>query len=411
MAIGCGGAVSVVGPGGATGSTTNTAGAGSSTSSGVDPDPQMATSTTGTAGSGSSSGEEDNLCGNDVLDAGEACDDSNGADADGCNNDCVPSGAVLWQWPSEVGDIESIAVGADDSVHLGIVDPAQTSGRIVRLTDQGVAAEVQTITPTVTVLEDEFVRLFIPGVAVVGDAVIYVSDAIVRDQVQEVRSEGTIERLGVGGWSFAEPERNFSKIAVTSTGELVGRDGDSRFKYAANGDEIWRFPSEDGGTRVTRLGAGGVLFMSGRMLVGVDADGAERWRIDPGSTLELNFLRGAARSDGTVLVVQRIVTDFLASQWFGKYWHIDADGSVLSTTDLAYAATAIAVGPDGNIVMAHHAEEGRVTRIVKYSPQFEPLWETPLGSEGPVGVSELVIDSQGAIIALLSTNAVTKLAP
>ena len=50
-----------------------------------------------TAGSGSdSSGGFTTLCGNDQLDPGEACDDGNRIDGDGCNRYCVEPGAEAW---------------------------------------------------------------------------------------------------------------------------------------------------------------------------------------------------------------------------------------------------------------------------------------------------------------------------
>ena len=41
-------------------------------------------------------GETPASCGDGVPDPDEACDDGNGIDADGCNNDCTISGSVLW---------------------------------------------------------------------------------------------------------------------------------------------------------------------------------------------------------------------------------------------------------------------------------------------------------------------------
>ncbi|MEM6994991.1 MAG: hypothetical protein AAF721_31045 [Myxococcota bacterium] len=71
---------------------------GSAASSG-DPDPSDSTAdstggTTSAADTGTSGGN--GLCGNGMLDEGEGCDDPNGEDADGCNEDCTVSGAILW---------------------------------------------------------------------------------------------------------------------------------------------------------------------------------------------------------------------------------------------------------------------------------------------------------------------------
>jgi uncharacterized delta-60 repeat protein len=49
----------------------------------------------GGSGSGSTT-SEDVLCPNGELDPGEECDDGNMIDGDGCNNDCIVSGSLLW---------------------------------------------------------------------------------------------------------------------------------------------------------------------------------------------------------------------------------------------------------------------------------------------------------------------------
>lgn len=77
----------------ATGTTTST-------------DPTITTtgpSTLDDSGTGDSSdtgnpttGETPASCGDGVPDPGEACDDGNAVDTDGCNNDCTISGSVLW---------------------------------------------------------------------------------------------------------------------------------------------------------------------------------------------------------------------------------------------------------------------------------------------------------------------------
>lgn len=103
-AAGCGGD-----DGGADGSTTATAGtAGPSTSEGststapdtTTADPSTSSldgSTTDEPTTGNpTTGDTPASCGDAMLDEGEACDDGNDVDADGCNVDCTVSGSVLW---------------------------------------------------------------------------------------------------------------------------------------------------------------------------------------------------------------------------------------------------------------------------------------------------------------------------
>ena len=49
-------------------------------------DPTTATGTTGPAPE----------CGNSMVEPGEACDDGNDRNGDGCNNDCTESGQEVW---------------------------------------------------------------------------------------------------------------------------------------------------------------------------------------------------------------------------------------------------------------------------------------------------------------------------
>jgi cysteine-rich repeat protein len=87
-------------------STTDTA-----DSSGTDTDP-------------SDSGSTDDggpLCGNNMLDGDEACDDGNEVNGDGCNNDCIESGTLLWEvvLPNNGNEsVSDVAVGDADGVAL-----------------------------------------------------------------------------------------------------------------------------------------------------------------------------------------------------------------------------------------------------------------------------------------------------
>jgi cysteine-rich repeat protein len=64
--------------------------------------------------SGESSSGAAPACGDGVVDAGESCDDGNGVDGDGCNNDCEASARLLW---------ESLSGLRGDEVYLD-VEPA-----------------------------------------------------------------------------------------------------------------------------------------------------------------------------------------------------------------------------------------------------------------------------------------------
>jgi cysteine-rich repeat protein len=94
-----------------------------SSRTGSDGDP---TTSTGLADSSESSAAADSStgdpgCGDAIVDVGEACDDGNLADGDGCNRDCVVSGTLLWtvtyDGPAHLEDRgRSVAIGSDGHV-------------------------------------------------------------------------------------------------------------------------------------------------------------------------------------------------------------------------------------------------------------------------------------------------------
>lgn len=70
-------------------------------------------------------------CGDGVVDAGEVCDDGNAVNGDGCNNDCSPSGELLWEYVSgESGydDFRAVAAGEDGTIVVGGTRPGAGSG-------------------------------------------------------------------------------------------------------------------------------------------------------------------------------------------------------------------------------------------------------------------------------------------
>ena len=55
------------------------------------------------------------------MDDGEACDDGNMVNGDGCNDDCSPSATMVWEYRSKVlgdGAINSVATSADGAIFI-----------------------------------------------------------------------------------------------------------------------------------------------------------------------------------------------------------------------------------------------------------------------------------------------------
>jgi cysteine-rich repeat protein len=71
--------------------------------------------------------EPESVCGDGIVDSGEACDDGNALDGDGCNSDCKPSGGLLRTIRYDDG-------GSDDRFHAvalatgGLMLAGSTSG-------------------------------------------------------------------------------------------------------------------------------------------------------------------------------------------------------------------------------------------------------------------------------------------
>lgn len=74
-----------------------------------------ATGDSSDSGGGDSTGAEAQ-CGDAIRDPGEACDDGNRVDSDGCNNDCTVSGSVLWTHSQSSGS------GQNDDAFAIVVD-------------------------------------------------------------------------------------------------------------------------------------------------------------------------------------------------------------------------------------------------------------------------------------------------
>ncbi|MBC8073388.1 MAG: hypothetical protein IAG13_34025, partial [Deltaproteobacteria bacterium] len=88
------------------------------------------TSASADSGSDTTTGEG---CGNGVVDGPELCDDGDGIDGNGCNNDCAPSGRELWtvtyDGVEHLSDRPSgLAVASDDSVLVVGYEDAMPQG-------------------------------------------------------------------------------------------------------------------------------------------------------------------------------------------------------------------------------------------------------------------------------------------
>ena len=81
-------------------------------------DPTSGTETAETVDTSAGSTDDGGpLCGNGMMDGAEACDDGDEVNGNGCNNDCVESGMVLWEVDVSDGyDAVTTAYGGNDRV-------------------------------------------------------------------------------------------------------------------------------------------------------------------------------------------------------------------------------------------------------------------------------------------------------
>lgn len=407
---------------------------------------------------GSSSGEP-NLCGNAVLDPGEvcddglndngyggcsedclaqaarcgdgllqdaegeACDDGDDIDGNGCNIDCIVSGTLLWSdivdgTSSGISDRgETVAVAPDDTIIVtGIADNSgatidklwlrrYTSDGSVSWTeiriDEGniVSADVQFLDSgalIVGALYDDpsgprFPRVFgytLDGVpswdfthtvsythfsiaAAVGGFVALATD------LNEETWMRRFDAVGMPQWTETSPVMfNYSDIASHPDGGfvlagLLGADVWVR-RYTSEGDELWTQMLESFGLLgeimvlpsedIVLAGYGGDYWVEG-----LNSDGASQWRV----------LR--PEPDG----------------WF--------------------YASAVAASPEGDIIVAGQRKQAAdpdlgQLHVARYSSTGSLMWEqsrpSPFSANGNASASGVAVDSAGRInvIGTVSTD-------
>ncbi len=79
---------------------------------------------------GSETGEVPVTCGNGEPDEGEDCDDGNEMNGDGCNNDCVESGVVVWDDLYDAGAMEATGLAINDDAEIMVLGNSRESGDV-----------------------------------------------------------------------------------------------------------------------------------------------------------------------------------------------------------------------------------------------------------------------------------------
>lgn len=102
-------------------------------SSGSSAGGSSSTGTSSTAGSSSESAPPIPVCGDEIVEGDEICDDGNAVDGDGCNVDCRPSGTPRWDPP------ERVHGGATDADALFVAVDVRSDGSIIAVGTEVVA--------------------------------------------------------------------------------------------------------------------------------------------------------------------------------------------------------------------------------------------------------------------------------
>jgi cysteine-rich repeat protein len=104
---------------------TATGGTGTTPTGATDP-----TDPTDPTNPGTESGSETGTpasCGDGNVDVDEDCDDGNDVNGDGCNNDCVESGVIVWESTYDRGPMEATALAVDEDGQVMVLGNSRTS--------------------------------------------------------------------------------------------------------------------------------------------------------------------------------------------------------------------------------------------------------------------------------------------
>lgn len=431
---------------GSVGGSSGTADTIASTSPSSTLDPTLDSASSDTASTNLTQADDDEgngpaECGNGDVEINEECDDGNTEDSDGCNADCTPSGAVLWE-QTVGGEMmavdEGMDIASDDQgnfVVVGYTGAAEgvasgKDGWIRRYSPMGGA--YWTATHTGPGGRDDHLY----GVALDGDGSAYVggyhsaadetNDAVVRK----------IDTFGADVWTstFDAPDATgtiVQAVAVDGTGNVIvvgyagisgaGRDTVLR-KYTPDGTAVWT--RMYGGAALGHDVAYDVSPTSSDSLyvVGyetVDGEGRNMWlgKYDTdGNLLWSRVYNGIASLDDQLVGVaagpddEAYVCGYESSvdiPWHSFVRRYDADGNIEWTDDFTGETGegahcyGIAVAPNGDLVVTGGEIDTMVRDVMirRYTADGELRWGRHLsgGAMGPDYGRSITTDDDGLI--------------
>lgn len=325
-------------------------------------------------------------CGDAMPDAGEACDDGNEVDADGCNTDCTISGSVLW--------FHSQAGGAGQSEEaFGVA--VDTEGRAYVAGEMWGAGDLDF---WVRQYEDDglgWTQLIDGGggnagaraLALRGNALYAAGYRVVPGQSNDVwlRSFGLD---GSVGWQVGYNDA----LSGSNVGQGVAIDRGGNVIVAANesvGDPL--APQVDGWVREHTAG-GAPVWTAGYGGAAGGTDVARAVATDAAGRVAAVGIETVA-GQGTDMWI-RVYDTNGAVQWTATYANLNA---------LDDEATAVAFDAAGNVIVAGFELDPVIPWrlwLAKYDPTGAPLWTHTWDGETAEGARAfgVAVDDTGDIV-------------
>ncbi len=320
---------------------------------------EISTGEIGETGDSSGTGELPELCGNGVVDMGEACDKPNGIDADGCNEDCTLSGSVLWS--STIGGSLGLA---EDFFGIAVDEDANAYATgALHTSNLGPDLWIQSFNPAGVVGWDLSTDGSANGLdagrgVLVHDGSLYVAGKLEMTTTGDDWRVGQYSLLGAEGWTAA--------FSGTGVGDDAPRGiaSDASGRLFVSGREFTQ--SNDTDVRVHQYLEGGLVgWTATHDGAAHGADGARAVAVD---------------ADGNVVVAGfETVTGQGLDGWVGKY---DPDGALLwsrthrGAAGLDELASGVATDSAGNVYAV-----GYETVALGVSAGWVQRWDAD-GSEG-----------------------------
>lgn len=330
-------------------------------------------------------GELEPLCGDGVLDAGESCDEPNGQNADGCNEDCTVSGEVIWSRvvggrSGESSDLFGVDVAPDGRAYVAgalyqVVE--QSDLWLAQLHPDGSGGWDFVLDGTGH--SDDAGR----AVTLVNNSV-YVAGVVSLSENDEQWWVRKFSLDGAGGWSnlyggtLSDAPRGLAvdtaeRVYVAGRAELVPADSDIVVRRLLDGG-VDDWVATHGGTALGFDGARGVaLAPTGRLAVAgyttVAGQGLNGW-------VSLYGLAGE------------------------QLWTREIQGAV----GLDEVASGVAVDEDGAIYAVGYeqpASGGSIGWIRRWDGSGKESWTRTWVGEGPLALASylaVAVDQAGCIV-------------